>query len=213
MSCKLESSKPDWKAYALGEMDAAERREAEAHAAHCAACQEEVAGLRITLDAMAVLREEELPRRIAFVSDKVFEPTWWQRMAQSVRQPSFAAAGVIAVAILVHAFVRPAGAPVSPAAQVDVAAGVARMEAQVAARVTAQIEERVSQKMQAEMTAVVNSAVNSAVAKAVADTEKRDDQRTAALLATTERRYADAADFLNKQVTHLYALNTGAGVR
>lgn len=205
MSCKLENSKPDWKAYTLGEMDAAERREAEAHAAHCAACQEEVAGLRITLDAMAVLREEELPRRIAFVSDKVFEPTWWQRVAQSFRQPSFAAAGVIAVAILVHAFVRPAGAPVSPAAQVDVAA----VEAQVAARVTAQIEERVSQKMQAQMAAVVNSAV----AKAVADTEKRDDQRTATLLATTERRYADAADFLNKQVTHLYALNTGAGVR
>ena len=42
---------------------------------------------------------------------------------------------------------------------------------------------------------------------------KRDDQRTAALLASTERRYADAADFLNRQVTHLYALNTGAGVR
>ena len=55
--------------------------------------------------------------------------------------------------------------------------------------------------------------MNAAVAKAVADTEKRDDQRTAALLASTERRYADAADFLNRQVTHLYALNTGAGVR
>ena len=36
---------------------------------------------------------------------------------------------------------------------------------------------------------------------------------SAALLASTERRYADAADFLNRQVTHLYALNTGAGVR
>ncbi len=201
MSCKLENSKPDWKAYTFGEMDAAERREAEAHAAHCVACQEEVAGLRITLDAMAVLREEELPRRIAFVSDKVFEPAWWQRMVQSFRQPSFAAAGVIAVAILVHAFVRPAGEPANSAAQVDVAA--------IEARVTSQIEERVSQKMHAEMAAVVNSAV----AKAVADTEKRDDQRTAMLLATTERRYADAADFLNRQVTHLYALNTGAGVR
>ena len=201
MLCKLENSRPDWKAYTLGEMDASARREAEAHAAACAACQEEAAGLRITLDAMAVLKEEELPRRIAFVSDKIFEPNWWQRFTRSFAQPSFAAAGVIAVAILVHAFVRPAGAPVSPAAQVDVAA----LEVQVAARVAAQIEERVAQKMQAEMTA--------AVAKAVADTEKRDDQRTATLLATTERRYADAADFLNKQVTHLYALNTGAGAR
>ena len=201
MSCKLEDGRPDWKAYTLGEMNAPARHEAEAHAASCPACQEEAAGLRITLDAMAVLREEELPRRIAFVSDKVFEPNWWQKLTQSFAQPSFAAAGVIAVAILVHAFVRPAGVPVSPAAQVDVAA--------IEARVTAQIEERVAQKMQAQMT----EAVNGAIAKAVADTEKRDDQRTATLLATTERRYADAADFLNKQVTHLYALNTGAGVR
>jgi hypothetical protein len=67
----------------------------------------------------------------------------------------------------------------------------------------------VTKEMQTEMAA----AVSGAVAKAVADTEKRDDQRTATLLATTERRYADADDFLNKQVTHLYALNTGAGVR
>lgn len=200
MSCKLEGNRPDWKAYTLGEMDSAAQREAEAHAASCSACQEEVAGLRITLDAMAVLREEELPRRIAFVSDKVFEPSAWQRFLASFRQPSFAAAGVIAAAILIHAFARPVAAPVSPA-QVDVAA--------IEARVAAQIEQRVAQEMQAEMA----SAVNSAVAKAVADTEKRDDQRTAKLLAATEQRYADAADFLNRQVTHLYALNTGAGVR
>ena len=235
MSCKLEHSRPDWKAYTLDEMDAPARREAETHAASCPACQEEAAGLRMTLDAMAVLREEELPRRIAFVSDKVFEPTWWQRMVQSFRQPSFAAGGVIAVAILIHAFVRPVAAPVNPAAQVDVAA----VEAQVAARVTQRVtqmvtsqmvtsqmvtnqmvtnqmvtnqmvtKEMVTKEMQAEMTVVVNNAV----AKAVADTEKRDDQRAATLLAATERRYADAADFLNRQVTHLYALNTGAGVR
>ena len=196
-SCKLENNRPDWKAYTLGEMDATARRDAEAHAASCSACQEELAGLRITLDAMAVLREEELPRRIAFVSDKVFEPSAWQRFLRSLRQPSFAAAGVIAAAILIHAFARPAAAPPSLAPQVDVAA----MEAKVAA----QVEQRVGQKMQAEM--------NAAVTKAIADTEKRDDQRTATLLAATERRYADAADFLNKQVTHLYALNTGAGVR
>ena len=57
------------------------------------------------------------------------------------------------------------------------------------------------------------TAVNTAVTKAVADTEKRDDQRTALLLSATEQRYSDAADFLNKQVTRIYALNTGAGVR
>ena len=57
------------------------------------------------------------------------------------------------------------------------------------------------------------AAVNNAVTKAVADTEKRDDQRTAQLLSASDQRYSDAADFLNKQVTRIYALNTGAGVR
>jgi hypothetical protein len=99
MSC----SSFDWKAYALQELDINDRRHAEAHAATCAVCREELATLRLTLDALSTLREEEMPRRIAFVSDKVFEPRWWQIFLR----PSFAAACVIAAAILVHAFVRP----------------------------------------------------------------------------------------------------------
>jgi len=100
MSC----SNYDWKAYALGELDANDRRQAEAHAAACSECREELAGLRLTLAALSTLREEEPPRRIAFVSDKVFEPRWWQAFLK----PSFAGALVIALAILVHAFARPA---------------------------------------------------------------------------------------------------------
>ena len=121
MSCKLEDARPDWKAYTLGELDAPARRAAEAHAATCSRCQDEAAEWRVTLDAMAVLKEEELPRRIAFVSDKVFEPSWWRRLAQSFLRPSFAAAGLIAAAILVHGFVRPAGAPANLAPPGDIA--------------------------------------------------------------------------------------------
>jgi hypothetical protein len=197
MSCKLDDRRPDWKSYALGELDARARQEAESHVAACADCQDELAGLRVTLDAMATLREEELPRRIAFVSDKVFEPRWYQNL---FLRPSFAAAAVIAAAILVHAFVRPVSTPANAPqaiAQVDASAIEARVTAEVTAR------------LQGEMAA----AVNTAVTKAVADTEKRDDQRTAALLSASDRRYSDAADFLNKQVTRIYALNTGAGVR
>ena len=198
MSCKLEDRRPDWKSYALGELDARARQEAESHVAACADCQDELAGLRVTLDAMATLREEELPRRIAFVSDKVFEPRWYQKL---FLRPSFAAAAVIAAAILVHAFVRPVGAPNTTTAQVDTRAIEARVTAEVTAR------------LQNEMASAVNTAVNTAVTKAVAETEKRDDQRTAQLLSASDRRYSDAADFLNKQVTRIYALNTGAGVR
>ncbi len=193
MSCKLGDGRPDWKSYALGELDSRSRQEAESHVAACADCQDELAELRVTLDAMATLREEELPRRIAFVSDKVFEPRWYQKL---FLRPSFAAAMVIAAAILVHAFVRPVGVPAT-AAQVDTRA----IEARVSAEVTARLQNEMA------------TAVNAAVTKAVADTEKRDDQRTAVLLSAAEKRYAEDADFLNKQVTRIYALNTGAGVR
>jgi hypothetical protein len=184
----------------LGELGPEDRGQHEECAAECPACREELATLRVTLDALSTLREEEIPRRIAFVSDKVFEPRWWQ----NVFRPSFAAGAVIAAAILIHAFVRPPAAPLTP--QVDTAAAV---EARIAARITAEV----SQRMEAQMAAAVNTAVDTAVTRAVAETTKQDDRRTAALLAATERRYADAAEFLDKRVTQIYALNSGAGVR
>jgi anti-sigma factor RsiW len=98
----------DWKSYVLGEMDSPGRREAEAHAALCPNCREELATLRLTLDTLSTLREEEIPRRIAFVSDQIFEPRWYSRAFRAVWSPNFAAACVIAGAILVHAFARPA---------------------------------------------------------------------------------------------------------
>ena len=190
MSCSHDC-KPDWKAYVLGELGPENRREYEECLATCSDCREEMATLRVTLDALATLRDEEVPRRIAFVSDKVFEPRWWEGFLR----PSFAAGAVIAAAILVHAFVRPPAAPLPQ--QVDTAAIEARITAEISRRVEAQL----------------NTAVNTAVTTAVAETKKQDDQRTAALLATAERRYADAAEFLDKRVTQIYALNSGAGVR
>src|SRR5271167_2762366 len=114
MSC----SNFDWKGYALGELDAPARTQAEAHASSCQACREELANTRLTLDALSTLREEEVPRRIAFVSDKVFEPRWWQKLWN----PTFAAACVIAAAILIHgatSFARPSANPAEIQATVD----------------------------------------------------------------------------------------------
>jgi hypothetical protein len=189
MNCKLESARPDWKAYVLGEMDSAARRDAEMHAAACSACQDELAGVHVTFDALSTLREEEVPRRIAFVSDKVFEPKWWQMFLR----PSFAAGAVVAAAILAHGMMRPA--------QVVGGADAAAIEA----RVTAEVQQKFAEQM--------NVAVQQAVTKAVADTEKRDDQRTAQLLSAAEQRYSESAEILNKQVAQIYAMNTGAGVR
>lgn len=124
----------DWKAYAVGELDRAARQEAEAHAATCPACREELATLRLTLDTLSTLREEEIPRRIAFVSDKVFEPRWWQRWVT----PNFAAACVIAAAILVHAFAQSGESPALAQARIN--AAVNQAVAQIEAQHSAQIE-------------------------------------------------------------------------
>ena len=138
MSC----SQYDWKAYALGELNATERGAAEGHAATCGACREELAGLRLTLDAMSTLREEEVPRRIAFVSDKVFEPRWWQ----TLWNPTFAAACVLAVAILVHASTRPA-----TVTQAQIDAAVTQAVAQMEDRLV-YLDQRDQQLTQAYMT-------------------------------------------------------------
>ena len=115
----------DWKAYTLGELSTTERRSAESHAATCPACREELATLRLTLEALSTLREEEIPRRIAFVSDQVFERRWWQQLLN----PTFAAACVVAAAILVHAFAGPAGgAPQQAQVDAAVARAVADLE-------------------------------------------------------------------------------------
>ncbi|SRR5579883_38529 len=125
MSCKSF----DWKAYALGELDRPARQEAEAHAAGCVRCREELAALRLTLDALSALREEEIPQRIAFVSDKVFEPKWWQKgVFATLFSPNFAAACVIAAAILVHGFARPHTDDAQTQAQINAAVAKAVME-------------------------------------------------------------------------------------
>jgi anti-sigma factor RsiW len=128
MNCISPDAKPDWKAYLLGELNPEVSRQAETHLAACSICHEEVATLRVTLDTLSTLREEEVPRRIAFVSDKVFEPRWWQR----VFSPTFAAGALVAAAILIHGSMRPGQA------QVD--AAVIKAISQVEARHTQEME-------------------------------------------------------------------------
>jgi anti-sigma factor RsiW len=116
MSCISPESRPDWKAYTLGDLNPEVSRQAEAHLAACSHCHEEVATLRLTLDTLSTLREEEVPRRIAFVSDKVFEPRWWQRaFSKTLGSPTFAAGALVAAAILIHGSLRPGQAQVDAA--------------------------------------------------------------------------------------------------
>ena len=71
----------DLRDYWFEELAAEERLEVERHLAGCTGCREELERLRGTQQALLRLKDEEIPRRIAFVSDKVFEPSraarWW----------------------------------------------------------------------------------------------------------------------------------------
>lgn len=92
------------KDYVFGELDAAGRKAVEAACATDGALRDELARLQVTQSALFSLREEELPRRIAFVSDKVFEPKWWQVWLNSGPRLGFASAAMLAGAIVFHGF-------------------------------------------------------------------------------------------------------------
>ena len=71
----------DLRDYFFEELGHGERGQVEAHLQTCLNCREELERLRGTQQALLRLKDEEIPRRIAFVSDKVFEPSgaarWW----------------------------------------------------------------------------------------------------------------------------------------
>jgi anti-sigma factor RsiW len=108
MSC----SPFDLRDYFFGELAREEHASVEAHVKACAHCREELESLRLLEGTLLSVREEEPPRRIAFVSDKIFEPTWWQRLWRSGPQLGFASAGMLAGAIVLHGWMaRPAASP------------------------------------------------------------------------------------------------------
>lgn len=98
----MNCSPSDLKDYFFDELPAAERRAVETHVSTCADCREQFEALRVTGTALLSVRDEEPPRRIAFVSDPVFEPTWWQRVWNSGPRLGFASAAMLTCAILGH---------------------------------------------------------------------------------------------------------------
>jgi len=173
------------KGYFLEELSPGKLEEVERHLPVCQECREEVARLATTHAALMTLRDEEIPRRIAFVSDKVFEPNWRQRLWQSAPGLGFASAAMLSAAIFVHAYTRPA--PVTQTPGLDQVA-VQRI-----------VDQTVAQR------------IDPAVAQAVAAAELKNNERTAELLQAAEKRYdlqrredmlmvEEAFDYLRKRV-------------
>lgn len=154
----MNCSSNDLKNYLFGELGPAEGGLLEAHLKECAACREEYERLRLIESSLHTLREEEPPRRIAFVSDKVFEPRWWQVWWNSAPRLGFASALVLALAIVIHGAGRPSAAPPP-----DMAALEARISAEVARR------------------------LEPAVKQAVAESEARQSERAETMVAAAKK--------------------------
>jgi len=146
MSC----SPFDLRDYFLHELADPQQRQVEAHVETCPACREELDRLRLTEAALFSLRDEEIPQRIAFVSDAVFEPSrwhrWWAAFWGSSARLGFAGAALIAVALLVNAGWS-AAVPLT-SADVDrrIHAAVAASEARLTQKTTQLVHQLVEQR-------------------------------------------------------------------
>jgi hypothetical protein len=161
MSC----SPFDLRDYYFKDLPENERRQTEVHVKTCAHCREELDCLRGTETALLTLPDEEIPQRIGFVSDAVFQPSafrrGWAALWGSAARMGFVSAAMLSAALVVFSLTRPA-----PQTAVQVPP-----ETRVA------LETEVSKR------------VNQAVAKAVAESEARQARETRELLATSEKRH------------------------
>jgi len=102
----------DLRDYAVGEIEADRQPALERHLAACGECNLELDRLRLTTAALCALPDRDVPQRIAFVSDRVFEPSpvsrWFAGFWNSAARLGFASACVLAAALVVLAYHRPA---------------------------------------------------------------------------------------------------------
>jgi hypothetical protein len=142
-----------------------ERRKLDVHLKGCPECREELDRLRLTEAALFSLREEEIPQRIAFVSDPVFEPApwrrWWCALWTSPSRLGFVSAALLSGAVLFSAATRPApiavNAPPAPAPVQTIAAvqpASPMSDAEIQRRIQAAVDKAVTASHEQEMVKV-----------------------------------------------------------
>lgn len=132
--------------YAMNELDAAARPALERHLRECTDCATEADQLQLTTAALRILPDREIPQRIAFVSDKIFEPaaqSWLSAFWSSGPRLGFASACVLAGGLILYGY-RPERTtqPAGPAAQPAVlsAADVAKQIDDAVGRAVAEVK-------------------------------------------------------------------------
>jgi hypothetical protein len=154
----------------------------EAHVKTCQACAEELDRLRIMGAALRSVPDEEIPQRIAFVSDKIFEPSPWRRRLaafwNSGARLGFAGAAMLSASLLVFAF-RPAPAPVTI---IRTVAGTAPASLPRTSAVKTVSEDEIQRRIQA----AVDKAVD---AKTAAMAKELDNARRTLMVAADRYDY------------------------
>lgn len=190
----------DLRDYLLEELTTDQRRAVDAHLHTCPACQQELGRYQFTEAALLQIPQEELPRRIAFVSDAVLTPKpwearFWSGLFQSGPRLAFASSGLLSAALVFHAFyARPVSSltPPSPQASVTLpaasvpSAGIGSAQAVSVSNPT---------NSEASMTAsgheaALRAMVSAEVAKALASRDELHRREMTQLVAAVEQRYA-----------------------
>ena len=146
--------------YAFDELPAPERATMERHIAACESCDAELRTIHLTTATLRAIPDREVPQRIAFVSDKIFEPSpvarFFRSFFTSGAQLGFASACLLAGAIVFSAMHRPS---------------------EVRTVIATSANQDVSQQ------------INQAVKKAVAQIREEDFRLTQTALASAEVRH------------------------
>ncbi|MGC9952153.1 MAG: hypothetical protein ABSF64_37900 [Bryobacteraceae bacterium] len=162
MSC----SPFDLRDYYFKELAENERRLTEVHVKTCAHCREELERLHGTESALLALPDEEIPQRIGFVSDPVFQPSGfrrgWDALWGSAARLGFVSAAMLSAALLVFSLTRPVPQANAPAPAMT----------------------------QTATQADFSKRLDDAVSKAVAASEARQVRQTQELLAASDKRHA-----------------------
>jgi len=91
----------DLRDYLFDELTPRERAEVERYLESSSEARQELERLRLTHTALQRLPDEEIPRRVAFVSDKVFEPSpamrFWREFWTAAPRAAFGMAAVLLV--------------------------------------------------------------------------------------------------------------------
>ena len=155
--------------FAFDELAAPARAAMERHLAGCEGCSAELAQLQLTTAALRCVTDREIPQRIAFVSDKVFQPSpvsrFFSGFWNSGARLAFASACVIAAAIVFSAYRRPAENHSAAQSAATVALSRDDVSREIDARVNKAVSDAVAQ-VHAEDARVMKAALESADRKA-----------------------------------------------